>query len=184
MGNRTGTYVAFDGQGETNPTHSDFIYYAMMQAWKANNGIDFSFANSHEKTYSVRDDSERETLKRRIRDRLAVSKNMVVIVTPETRKSGSVLSYEIEQAVDVYKLPLIIVYPNREYIRNVDSYSGRWPKSLKDRIDSGEAKAIHIAFNKDLIKMAISKYSVTGTMPLNSRRVFTDEVYRSVGVNV
>lgn len=184
MGNRTGTYVAFDGQGETNPTHSDFKYYATMQAWKANKDIDFSFANSHEKTYSVRDTSDVETLKRRIRERLSMSKNMVVIVTPETRKTGSLLSYEIEQAVDVYKLPLIVVYPNRDYIRDVDCYSGRWPKALKDRIDSGTVRAIHIAFNKDLIKKAIAHYSVTGTKPLDSKRVYTAEVYRSVGVLV
>ena len=30
--NRTGTYVAFDGLGQADPTKSDFRYYATLQA--------------------------------------------------------------------------------------------------------------------------------------------------------
>lgn len=37
-----------------------------------------------------------------VRERLSASKNMVVILSENTRKSGSVLSYEIEQAIDNY----------------------------------------------------------------------------------
>jgi hypothetical protein len=29
---RTGTYVAFDGLGEADPTKSDYKYYATLQA--------------------------------------------------------------------------------------------------------------------------------------------------------
>ena len=47
--NRTGTYIAFDGLGETNPAKSDFRYYATLQAWTANKNIEFRFVNSHEK---------------------------------------------------------------------------------------------------------------------------------------
>ena len=41
MANRTGTYLAFDGLGKTNPTESDFKYYASLQAWSAGKNIDF-----------------------------------------------------------------------------------------------------------------------------------------------
>ena len=109
--NRTGTYVAFDGLGQTDPTKSDFRYYSILQAWNANKNIDFKLTNSHEKTYSVRDTSLKATLYTRIRERLSASKNMLVILSTDTRKSGSVLSYEIEQAIDNYKIPLIIAYP-------------------------------------------------------------------------
>ena len=108
MANRTGTYVAFDGLGETDPTKSDFRYYATIQAWSANKNIEFKLTNSHEKTYAVRDSSSKATLYSRIQERLRASKNMLVILTKDTRYSGSVLSYEIEQAIDNYKIPLII----------------------------------------------------------------------------
>ena len=106
--NRTGTYVAFDGLGQSDPTKSDFKYYATLQAWTRNENIDFRFTDSHSKTYAVRDSSLKSTLYSRIRERLSASKNMIIIISKDTRYTGSVLSYEIEQAIDVYKIPLII----------------------------------------------------------------------------
>ena len=96
--NRTGTYVAFDGLGQVDPTKSDYRYYSMLQAWSANKNIDFKFTNSHEKTYAVRDTSSKETLCSRIRQRLGASKNMLIILSEDTRKSGSILSYEIVES--------------------------------------------------------------------------------------
>ena len=69
--NRTGTYVAFDGLGQADPSKSDFRYYSLLQAWSANKQIDFKITNSHEKTYAVRDSSSRATLYARIRERLS-----------------------------------------------------------------------------------------------------------------
>lgn len=72
--NRTGTYIAFDGLGQLDPVKSDFRYYATLQAWTANRNIEFSFVNSHDKTYAVRDTSLQATLYSRIRQRLSASK--------------------------------------------------------------------------------------------------------------
>ena len=44
--NRTGTYIAFDGLGQADPTKSDFRYYSTLQAWSANKNINFSLDNS------------------------------------------------------------------------------------------------------------------------------------------
>ena len=160
--NRTGTYVAFDGLGETNPAKSDFRYYATLQAWTANKNIDFNFVNSHDKTYAVRDSSQRATLYARIRQRLSASKNMLVIISKDTRYTGSVLSYEIEQAIDVYKIPLIIVYPDYSAILNVDALADMWPKALAERINKNGVEAIHIAFAKAPILDAIDRFTVNG----------------------
>jgi Lhr-like helicase len=162
MAYRNGTYVAFDGLGEADPTKSDFKYYATIQAWNANKNIDFSLTNSHEKTDAVRDTSKRATLYSRIQERLRASKNMLVILTKNTRYTGSVLSFEIEQAIDTYKIPLIIAYPEYSIILNVDSHSDIWPKSLADRIDNDDIQAIHIAFAKDVILDAITRFHVNG----------------------
>ena len=162
MPNRTGTYVAFDGLGETDPTKSDFRYYATVQAWGANNNIEFTITDSHEKTYAVRDSSSKATLYPRIQERLRASKNMLVILTKDTRYTGSVLSYEIEQAIDNYQIPMIIAYPEYSAILNVDALSNLWPKALADRINKSGTEAIHIAFKKDCILDAISQFSVNG----------------------
>ncbi|MCC8056881.1 TIR domain-containing protein [Cloacibacillus sp.] len=162
MANRTGTYVAFDGLGMTDPTKSDFRYYATIKAWCANSNIEFNITNSHEKTYAVRDTSSKATLYSRIQERLRASKNMLVILTSDTRYTGSVLSYEIEQAIDNYKLPLIIAYPGYTSILDVDSHKDVWPKALAERIGKAGTEAIHIAFNKDCILAAVKQFSVNG----------------------
>ena len=162
MSNRTGTYFAFDGLGQTDPAKSDFRYYATVQGWDAAKHIDFKFVNSHEKASSVRDTSKLSTLQASIRQRLAASKNMVVIISSDTRKSGSMLSWEIEQAVDFYKLPLIVAYTGYNAILKPGELAYLWPGTLQARIGNGTAEAIHIPFKKDAMFDAIRRFTVNG----------------------
>lgn len=175
MANRTGTYIAFDGLGQVNPTKSDFRYYSTIQAWSAGKNIDFKFVNSHEKTAAVRDTSQRKRLESVIRERLAASKSCVVILSDDTRKSGSMLSYEIEKAIDLYKIPLVCVYVGFSKICSPTSLSNRWPISLKARIDNGLAKAIHIPFKKEVLLTAIGQFSVNAKYPSGSLITYTNE---------
>jgi hypothetical protein len=175
MANRTGTYFAFDGLGQTDPTKSDFKYYATVQGWNAASGIEFKFVNSHEKASAVRDTSKLETLKASIRQRLAASKNMVVIISSDTRKSGSMLSYEIEKAVDQYEIPLIIAYTGYESILKVNSHEDEWPNALRQRIKNGDANAIHIPFKKDAILDAISQFTVNSGKLSGPRNYYSRE---------
>lgn len=182
MANRTGTYVAFDGMGEYDPSKSDFRYYATIQAWNANRNIDFKITNSHEKTYAVQDSSSKKTLYARIRERLRVSKNMLVILTKDTRYSGSVLSYEIAWAIDDYALPLVIAYPGYSSILNVDALHELWPKTLEERINNPEMEAIHIAFKKDCILDAISRFSVNGEHLRHGKAHYCRDAYVEWGL--
>ena len=167
MANRTGTYIAFDGLGQTDPTKSDFRYYATIQAWDAHNDIDFRFVNSHEKTDAVRDTSKMATLKGRIQERLRASKNVLVILSSQTRQTGSLLSYEIEQAIDSYSLPLIVAYVDLQVVLQPQSLSGYWPDALAWRIKGSAGNMIHIPFAKNPIMDALPRFTVNGEMPRN-----------------
>ena len=180
-GNRTGTYIAFDGLGEVNPTKSDFKYYGTIQAWDSHKTIDFKFVDSHEKTAAVLDSSKRETLKRRIRERLSMSKNMVVILSSQTRKRGSMLSYEIEQAVDVYKIPLIIAYIDYDVVANPNALIHYWPDALKIRIENHTAHAIHIPFCKAALLDAIGQFTVQKKSLNGATNFYSKEAHQSFG---
>lgn len=183
--NRTGTYIAFDGLGQTDPSKSDFKYYSTLQAWSANKNIEFKLVDSHTKTYAVRDTSLKSTLYARIRQRLSASKNIVVIISSNTRKSGSVLSYEIEQAIDVYKIPLIIAYPEYDAIWGVNNGSeleNLWPDALKSRIDLPDTHAIHVPFKKDPLLNAIPRFTVNGEGLANGRITYTRDTYVQWGL--
>lgn len=175
MANRTGTYIAFDGLGKTNPTESDFRYYSTIQAWSAGKSIDFKFVNSHDKTAAVRDTSLRSTLESRIRERLAASKNCIVILSDNTRKTGSMLSYEIEKAVDLYEIPLICAYVGCEKIIAPEELSSRWPNALTNRINNETASAIHVPFKKEILLTAINQFSVNDSSLNGSLVTYTNE---------
>ncbi|MBB6713733.1 TIR domain-containing protein [Clostridium gasigenes] len=89
MSYRNGVYVAFNGCGTAVPTKSDIAHYDMLKVWKANDDIDFTFVDSHEKTKSVRDTSDREkTLYPRLQERFRSSKVLFLIVTENTKNSS------------------------------------------------------------------------------------------------
>ncbi len=184
MVNRTGTYVAFDGLGETDPTKSDFKYYATLQAWAENKDIEFNITNSHEKASAVRDTSKKATLEKSIMERLRGSKNMLVVLSDDTRNSGSMLSFEIEKAVDLYELPLIIAYVGYEYVINVDAFSKLWnPKELRKKIEDNVVKAIHIPFKKEPILDAINQFTVNSDAKLtSSKNYYNLDAYKQWGL--
>lgn len=181
MAYRNGTYVAFDGNGTTNPIEGNIKYFNLLKAWSTNKNIDFNFSDSHQKTYQVCDSSTLSTLKSRLEERMRNSKNMLIIITDKTSWNRGLLCWEIEKAVDYYKLPLIVVYTEYSKIIHVDSHASEWPKALKERIDNGSAKCIHIPFTKDLILDAISQFSVNDKYPTTSKNHYSESVYTNIG---
>lgn len=182
MANRTGTYVAFDGLGETDPTKSDFRYYSTIQAWAANKVGEFKYVNSHDKTCAVRDTSLKATLKTRIQERLRSSKNMLVILSAQTRKSGSMLSYEIEKALDSYELPLIITYVDYQVILHPHLLSGYWPDALSTRISNAQGSMIHIPFAKSTIQDALPRFTVNGEDIGGNKVHYSADAHRNWGL--
>ena len=148
--NRTGTYVAFDGQGSTDPTESDIHYFNLLKAWNKSGSIDFRFTNSHEKTYQVRDSSSKATFFNRLETRLSASKNFLLIISDKTNYDRGILNWEIEKAVDYYELPIIIAYPGYSKIGAPSELNSMWTKSLAERIKNERAHCIHIPFKTDI----------------------------------
>lgn len=181
---RNGTYIAFDGQGTADPTESDLKYLGILRSWNKNQNNILNFYDSHLKTYRVLDSSSRKTLEARLLERMRKSKNMLIILSEDTNYDRGMLNYEIEKAVDYYRLPLIIAYTGCEYLVNAQKYSERWPKALRIRIENGSAKAIHIAFKEKAIMTAITRFSVhsVGENVLRSSLcVFSSQTYMSWG---
>lgn len=160
---RNGTYIAFDGQGTSNPTKSDIKYLGLLRSWNQNKKYELTFSDSHLKTYQVRDNSQKRTLENRLMERLRSSKNMLLILSDDTNYDRGMLNFEIEKAVDVYNLPIIVAYTGCDYLLDLEDYKNRWPKALKERIEDGSVNAIHIAFKEKTIMEAISRFSVHST---------------------
>lgn len=181
MAYKNGTYVAFNGMGTTDPTKSDMKYYGLLQSWNESSKIDFSFSDSHEKTYSVRDSSELETLKSRLRERLGNSKVFLLIATDQASINRGLLNWEIERAVETYELPIIVCYPGYSKIQHPNKHRSKWPSKLREYIDNDEVKTIHVPFKKGLIAQALDDFSISSP-PKYADGVYNESVYKKFGL--
>lgn len=138
MSYRNKTYIIFDGD--------DINYYRMMQAWESNDNIDFDFNDAHD-IGGIREDSQEETVKRHLRERFANSKQIIVLVGTNTKHKYKYVRWEIEVAKDL-DLPIIVVNLNKK--RGIDY--DLCPVVLKEHL------AIHISYNRDIIKYALDDW--------------------------
>lgn len=171
MSYRNGIYVAFNGCQTTDVSKSDIHYFNIMKAWNNNNSIDFKFSDSHAKTYQVRDSSAEKTLRDRLSQRMRDSKALLVIVTENTNSSESRIDWEIDQAVRVHNLPIIVAYTMKKGHLSkeaANSYYHYLPKQLAAFIRSSEASVLHIAFEKGIIKWAINNQTVHKNLGVGS----------------
>lgn len=181
MAYRNGTYVAFNGCGTTNPAEGDIKYYNAMKMWNNNEGIDFDFINSHEKTSQVSDSSKKDTLIKRLRERMNNSKNMLVIITENSGDDRGLLNWEIDECVNRYDMPIIVAYTMCcGKLITPKLYEKYLPSKLKSLIDNNSAKCIHIPFKKEPIMAAIRKFSINDK-PAGSNTYYTEESYKNWG---
>lgn len=167
MANRTANYTAFYVSEPFNESNlgayatPDFLYYNQLRAWKANDSS-FPFVDAHAKTYNVRDDSSWETLKKRLHDRLNVSKNIVLFLSDNTKNSQA-LREEIDYGINAKELPVIVIYPDFKEKSDIYCSTGirkqvknLWDKLPKFRDNMDKVATIHIPYKKDLIESALN----------------------------
>ena len=181
MAYRNGTYVAFHANGTNIPGKSDMDYYNLMKAWSAKTDDDFTMINSHDKASSVRDSSKKATLRASLQERLRNSKNMVLIIGETTRLDTDWVPFEIQQAVDSYKIPIIAAYTEYTSILAPAELSQWWPKALADRINNQTAMAIHIPFKKEPLKAAIDQFD-HDNLPSGPLNYYSREAYVKWGL--
>lgn len=112
MGYRNKTYVAFASE--------DIRYYRLMEAWRDNNNIDFTFLDAHD-LFISRDTSRPETIKRNLRERMKNAKQVVLIGSADAKAKGSdgisFLAHEVKVMME-FNLPVIVA--NHDADRSVD----------------------------------------------------------------
>ena len=182
MAYRNGTYIAFHANGTVLPGKSDMDYYRLLKMWSEKSDDDFSMIDSHEKTAAVRDSSKRATLRARLQERLSKSKNMVLIIGETTRMDDDWVPFEIQQAVDQYKIPIIAAYTEWDKrILSPQYLSGYWPAALASRINSGTARVVHIPFKKLPLTDAVANLSHSN-LPPDSLSYYTADTYDRWGI--
>lgn len=171
---RTGNYTAFyvsepfDSSNLGANATKDFCYYREITAWEAKNS-EFHFVDSHDKTYNVRDGSSWEgSLKPRLHKRLRNSKNIILILSPNTIYSRA-LREELDYGINTCGLPIIVVYPDFPDKSDIVNKEGEilpnvkklWDKLPVFKNNMSKVATIHIPFKQNLLKKCLDDPDLT-----------------------
>ncbi|WP_426076411.1 TIR domain-containing protein [Janthinobacterium sp. PSPC3-1] len=145
MSYRNKTYVAFASE--------DILQYRLMEAWKANQNIDFDFFDAHD-LFISRDTSKPETIKKNLTDRLKNAKQVVLLGSVVGKRKGSdeksFLAHEIKLIID---LGLPIVIANLDGDRKIDK--NHIPNPLIEK----NYYTMSVSFQPKIIKYALDNYA-------------------------
>lgn len=169
MSYRNKTYVAFASE--------DIKYYRLMEAWRDNTNIDFSFFDAHD-LYQARDTSKPETIKGRLTERMKNAKQFVLLGSHTAKRKGSdgtsFLAHEVKAML---KLNLPIVIANLDGDRKVDR--SFIPTPLLD----ADYYTMSVSFQPKIIKYALDNYAVTYTASTDSGcYYYKASAYTSLGL--
>ena len=172
MGYRTANYTAFYVAEPFSTSNlgayatPDFIYYNQLCAWKGQDSS-FPFTDAHDRTYNVRDDSQWETLKQRLHQRLTLSKNIILFLSNNTKDSKA-LHEEIDYGINTLGLPVIVIYPDFGEKSDITDGSifkynvtNLWNKLPIFRDSMDHVATLHVPYSKNLITYALNDKGLT-----------------------
>lgn len=75
---------------------------------------------------------------------------MLIIIYDDINGDRGMLNFEIEKAVDFYKIPIIVAYTGYSYILSPTQLENKLPKALNQRIKNGTASVYMFHLRKRL----------------------------------
>jgi MTH538 TIR-like domain (DUF1863) len=144
---------------------TDIHYFRLMQAWKANEHIDFNFTDCQ---LSSEINSENEIyIKSKCRERINMAGTFAVLIGQDTRSKHKYVCWEIEVAI---KKECRIIGINLDGSRRV--VDSTCPPVIKD------IGAIFVPFSPKIIAYALDEYS----MHSKGDFYYDDAIYTSLGL--
>lgn len=145
MSYRNKTYVAFASE--------DIHLYRLMEAWRDNDKIDFSFFDAHD-LYVSRDTSKVETIRANLRQRMSNAKQFVLIGSRTAKRKGddghSFLWYEVKTMLDL-SLPIVVANSNGD--RTVAK------SFIPNQLLDADYYTVSVSFQPAIIKYALDNYA-------------------------
>ena len=179
---RNGTYVITDIDSPKSVS-SGVPQLVSLNSWLEFQGFKLKHRNSFENKASLAFNSTKKKLAHNIVAQLKSSKQCVLILSKNTKKSKNVIPFEITYAIDECQLPLIIMYPDFESVTSPQKLSMYWPKELKTRIETRKVKAVHIPFSDQPARDALRRFHINGRQALpNGYAHFNTAAYKEWGL--
>lgn len=143
---------------------TDIHYYRLMLAWKANERIDFNFANCQ---LAQEIDSENEAyIKRKCRERIEMAGTFAVLIGEDTRSKHKYVRWEMEVAIEKR---CRIIGINLDQTRHVVART--CPPIIRN------IGAIFVPFSPKIVAYALANYK----MGVDDDYHYKDHVYAQLG---
>jgi MTH538 TIR-like domain (DUF1863) len=166
---RNKTYVAFASE--------DIHCYRLMEAWRDNDKIEFSFFDAHDLNIS-KDTSKDETIKRNLSERMKSAKQFILLGSADAkRKGGDGHSFLAHEVANMISLALPIVVANLDGKRTVDQ--SVIPKPLLD----ASYYTVSVSFQPKIIMHALDQYAPAfASSTKKGPHQYGAETYKSLGL--
>jgi len=151
---RTRTYIAFDGD-------SDLMSYRTIQSWIANQGLSSVLRDAHD-VNEARDDSLPESIINQLRERLDLSKILILLVGEKTKANRKgILKYELQYALR-NRLPILLAFIG--FAETDSNIADLWKRYLHPKIPTVLTEAEEIyglvsPFTRAAIERGVKTYS-------------------------
>ncbi|WP_336512440.1 TIR domain-containing protein [Pseudomonas gregormendelii] len=158
-------------------TSEDIHLYRLMEAWRQNTKIDFDFFDAHD-LFISRDTSQRETIKRNLRERMKNAKQVVLIGSPDARRKGgdgsSFLAHEIELIME-FDLPVVVANKGgSRFIRE---------EFIPAPFINADYYTISVSLQPAIIQLALDKYvEVFNSKTKKGPHYYLGSTYDSLGI--
>ena len=167
MAYRNKVYIAFDAD-------TDIRYYRIMQAWKQNDNTSFNFNNAHDLN-NLRLTSSEETIKAKLRERMANTKVFVVLIGENTKNLYKFVRWEMEVALKL-GLPIIAVNLNGSRHQNTTTC----PAIIRDEL------VLYVNFRQKIIEKALAEWETRhyelAKQGKSGSYNYSDSIYTSLGL--
>lgn len=144
---------------------TDIRYYRLMQAWKANENIDFNFTDCQLRNEV---NSENEAyIKRKCRERINMAGKFVLLIGQDTKSKHKYVRWEAEVAIEKR---CTIIGVNIDGSRSIVGHT--CPPIIRD------IGAIFVPFSPAIVAYAIENYKMHDD---KNNYHYKDHVYQSLG---
>ncbi len=174
--NRNKTYIAFGTTGQVDVASGQMEPFRLIEQWYGAHPRRMHILNFQE-LYSpfTHDDLFGLTQKRRMMDTMEDADNLLVVVSPFLDTEDPMLNWRISQAVNGFRMPVIIAYAGMLKIEEDDirTHLDWLPAKIRKYISRDSARMAHIPLTYDKLERALATYSkATGTFPWCSTTIF------------
>jgi MTH538 TIR-like domain (DUF1863) len=143
---------------------TDIHYYRLMLAWKANEHIDFDFADCQ---LGSEINSENEAyIKRKCRERINMAGTFAILIGQDTRSKHKYVRWEMEVAIEK---GCRIIGINLDGSRRVDAST--CPSIIKN------IGAIFVPFSPKIVAYTLANYRIH----TNGDHFYPDQIYTNLG---